>query len=186
MPSDTVEKIILSAEKQARSGGYNGFSFREIAKEIGIKSVSIHYHFPTKADLATELTRRYTERFENKLNAIASANKTLHRKLLAYAIEFYEAAKSENEMCLCGLFTAEIDILPDAVTDKLQQFFKLNEQWLIVQLIQHDTPLQGEQTPQKVALQLIATMEGAILLAKDFKSQNYFHDAVDLSAFSSL
>ena len=164
MPSDTVEKIIISAEKQARSGGYNGFSFREIAKEIGIKSASIHYHFPTKADLATELTRRYTERFENKLNAIAS----------------------ENKMCLCGLFTADIDILPDAVTDKLQQFFKLNEQWLIVQLTQHDTPMHSEQTPQKVALQLIATMEGAILLAKAFKSQNYFHDAVDLSAFSSL
>jgi hypothetical protein len=84
------------------------------------------------------------------------------------------------------LFTAEIDILPDAVADKLQQFFKLNEQWLMVQLSQHDTPRQGEQTPQNVALQLIATTEGAILLAKAFKSQNYFHDAVDLSAFSSL
>ncbi len=84
------------------------------------------------------------------------------------------------------MFTAEIDILPDAVADKLQQFFKLNEQWLMVKRSQHETPRQGVQTPQNVALQLIATTEGAILLAKAFKSQNYFHDDVDLSAFSSL
>lgn len=186
MPSDTVEKIIKSAEQQARSGGYNGFSFREIAKEIGIKSASIHYHFPTKADLATELTKRYTERFEQRLVEIAGKNKTLHSKLLAFANEFYEAAKTENKMCLCGLFTAEIDILPDTVTDKLQHFFKMNEQWLIAQLTEHKAPMRGEQTPQKVALQLIANMEGAILLAKAFNSPNYFDHAVDLTAFSSL
>ena len=186
MPSDTVEKIIRSAERQARSGGYNGFSFREIAKEIGIKSASIHYHFPTKADLATELTKRYTERFERKLKNIARENSTLHSKLLAYANEFYEAAKTENKMCLCGLFTAEIDILPDTVTDKLQEFFKINEQWLVTQLLEHKAPMRGDQTPQKVALQLIANMEGAILLAKGFNSQNYFNHAVDLSVFSAL
>jgi TetR/AcrR family transcriptional repressor of nem operon len=186
MPSDTVEKIIVSAENQARSGGYNGFSFRDIAKDIGIKSSSIHYHFPTKADLAAELTKRYTERFQRKLNVIASANNTLHSKLLAYANEFYEAAKTENKMCLCGLFTAEIDILPDTVTDQLREFFKINQHWLIAQLTWHNAPMHGEQTPQKVALKIIANMEGAILLAKAFKSQNYFNDAIDLSVYSSL
>jgi TetR/AcrR family transcriptional repressor of nem operon len=186
MPSDTVEKIIESAENQARSGGYNGFSFRDIAKDIGIKSSSIHYHFPTKADLAAELTKRYTERFQHKLIAIANENKTLHSKLLAYANEFYEAAKTENKMCLCGLFTAEIDILPDTVSDRLQDFFKINEGWLVEQLTQHNAPMHSSQTSQKVALQIIANMEGAILLAKAFKSQNYFNDAIDLSAYSSL
>lgn len=186
MPSDTVEKIIISAEKQARSGGYNGFSFREIAKEIGIKSASIHYHFPTKADLATELTKRYTQRFAEALKAITAENKTLHSKLLAYSNIFYGAAQTQNKMCLCGLFTAEIDILPNTVTDELRDFFEVNEKWLIEQLLEHKAPMQAGQTPQKIALQLVANLEGAILLAKAYNSEEYFTHAVDLSAFSSL
>jgi TetR/AcrR family transcriptional repressor of nem operon len=44
---------------QAR--GYNALSFREIAKDVGIKSASIHYYFPTKGDLGVALAKRYTD-----------------------------------------------------------------------------------------------------------------------------
>ncbi len=186
MPSDTVEKILTSAEKQARTGGYNGFSFREIAKEIGIKSASIHYHFPTKADLATELTKRYTQRFEAILSEIGNNHTTLHSKLQAYANLFYEAAKEKGNMCLCGLFTAEIDILPDTVSRELKVFFQSHEKWLTAQLIEHKAAIPEGQTPQKMALQIIANMEGAMLLTKAFDSQTCFNDAIDLSAFASL
>jgi len=186
MPSDTVEKILASAEKQARIGGYNGFSFREIAKEIGIKSASIHYHFPTKADLATELTKRYTQHFEAMFSEISKNNQTLHSKLQAYANLFYEAAKTKGSMCLCGLFTAEIDILPDTVSDELKAFFQSHEKWLTAQLVEHNTPITKDQTHQKLARQIIANMEGAMLLSRAFNSQSCFNDAIDLSAFASL
>jgi TetR/AcrR family transcriptional repressor of nem operon len=29
-----------------RHAGYGGFSFRDLAAEIGIKSASVHHHFP--------------------------------------------------------------------------------------------------------------------------------------------
>ncbi len=54
------EAILNAAENKARLGGYNNFSFRELANEVGIKSASVHYHFPTKADLGAELVKRYT------------------------------------------------------------------------------------------------------------------------------
>ncbi|MDF2795086.1 MAG: transcriptional regulator, TetR family [Pseudomonas orientalis] len=52
---------MTAARKMVQTRGYNGLSFRELAKEVGIKSASIHYHFPTKGDLGAALAKRYTE-----------------------------------------------------------------------------------------------------------------------------
>ncbi len=57
------EELLKVAENKVRKGGYNNFSFREIANEVGIKSASVHYHFPTKADLGAELAHQYTDAF---------------------------------------------------------------------------------------------------------------------------
>src|SRR6266404_5647499 len=51
------------AEADIRKAGYAGFSFRDLAAEIGIKSASVHYHFPTKATMAAAVARRYGDRF---------------------------------------------------------------------------------------------------------------------------
>ena len=49
--TDTKQTILEAARRVVQSRGYNALSFRELAKEVGIKSASIHYHFPTKGDL---------------------------------------------------------------------------------------------------------------------------------------
>jgi len=56
-------RLALVSEVKVRLGGYNNFSFREIANEVGIKSARVHYHFPTKADLGAELAHQYTDAF---------------------------------------------------------------------------------------------------------------------------
>lgn len=57
------QPMLKAAENKVRLGGYSNFSFRELANEIGIKSASVHYHFPTKADLGAELAHQYTDAF---------------------------------------------------------------------------------------------------------------------------
>lgn len=52
---------MTAARATVQSHGYNALSFRELAKEVGIKSAIVHYHFPTKGDLGAALARRYTE-----------------------------------------------------------------------------------------------------------------------------
>jgi TetR/AcrR family transcriptional regulator, transcriptional repressor for nem operon len=61
MVSDKREMIMAAARLTMQAGGYNRLSFRELAKKVGIRSASIHYHFPTKGDLGAALARRYTE-----------------------------------------------------------------------------------------------------------------------------
>ena len=59
--SDAAVAIMDAAERRIRLGGFNGFSFREIAADVGIKSSSVHYHFPTKENLAAAVIHRYTD-----------------------------------------------------------------------------------------------------------------------------
>src|SRR6201996_9573655 len=59
--SDVKTAIMDAAERRIQLGGFGGFSFREIAADVGIKSSSVHYHFPTKEDLAAAVIRRWAE-----------------------------------------------------------------------------------------------------------------------------
>jgi AcrR family transcriptional regulator len=59
--SDVNTAILNAAEARMRLGGFNGFSFRDIAADVGVKSSSVHYHFPTKETLAAAVIHRYTD-----------------------------------------------------------------------------------------------------------------------------
>jgi AcrR family transcriptional regulator len=63
--NETAERLMDLAEAHMRNKGYGGFSFRDLAAELGIKSASVHHHFPTKATMAAAVARRYAERFFN-------------------------------------------------------------------------------------------------------------------------
>ncbi|MFT5578547.1 MAG: TetR/AcrR family transcriptional repressor of nem operon, partial [Paraglaciecola psychrophila] len=63
MNLSTKEELLKVAQLKVRSGGYNSFSFRELAAEVGIKSASVHYHFPTKSDLGAAVAHQYTDEF---------------------------------------------------------------------------------------------------------------------------
>ena len=59
--SDMKAAIMDAAERRMQTGGFGGFSFREIAVDVGIKSSSVHHHFPTKEELAAAVIRRWAE-----------------------------------------------------------------------------------------------------------------------------
>src|SRR6202042_3504475 len=65
---DVKTEIMDAAERRMQQGGFGGFSFREIAADVGIKSSSVHYHFPTKENLAAAVIHRYTDNVEALIN----------------------------------------------------------------------------------------------------------------------
>lgn len=57
--NNTRERILKVAENLLQNNGYNGFSYKDIANHLGIKTSSIHYYFPTKETLGIELIQEY-------------------------------------------------------------------------------------------------------------------------------
>jgi len=167
--NSTAEAILEVAEERARRDGYHGFSFRNIAADVGIKSASVHHHFPTKESLVVALVRRYREQFLAQAHQGPSgpARARHYRKL-------FRASLSEGcRMCLCGVLSTESRSLPPAVNDELRGFFEA----LIADLTQ---TLDGHcERPDKAACRIIAQLEGAALLARALGDLKVFDRATE-------
>ena len=66
-PADTATKILDVAERLVQARGFNGFSYADVADELGISKAALHYHFPGKAELGEALMERYAARFARAL-----------------------------------------------------------------------------------------------------------------------
>src|SRR2546429_7772993 len=110
--TDMREAVMAAARATVQAHGYNALSFRDLAKDVGIKSASIHYHFPTKGDLGAALARRYTEDAVAQFDALLAASSDPKACIRSYTDIFRAALVNSNRMCLCGIMAAERDDLP--------------------------------------------------------------------------
>lgn len=172
--SDTASQVIQVAERLAQTRGFNGFSYADIASELGITKASLHYHFATKAKLGCALITGYRERFNAGLADIEARYDTPQR--LTRYVQLYESVLVLDRMCLCGMLAAEYSGLPSNMQRELRRFFDENEQWLERNLEQGRA--QGQLNFHGAALDLARTLtaalEGAMLLARSYQEPERF------------
>ncbi|GBL05159.1 TetR/AcrR family transcriptional regulator [Glaciecola sp. KUL10] len=168
--------LLQIAEQKVRIGGYNNFSFRELADEIGIKSASVHYHFPTKADLGAELAKNYTESFLESLGDPKILHQNAIDPVKAYVEKFKTALIKDQKMCLCGLLGAEIDGLPDKVKTETKRFFERNINWLTQAHIVNGA-VNNKEAADK-AIHTLSLLEGALMISKTLDDQSVFESAL--------
>jgi TetR/AcrR family transcriptional regulator, transcriptional repressor for nem operon len=172
--NQTAQKILTVAQKNIQTKGFNGFSYRDLAMEIGIKTSSIHYYFPSKNDLALALVMAHREAFNLELEKILSSGGDERSQLAAYVELFANNLAVDNKFCLCGMLASEINSLSSQVRQAIQGFFEDNERWLS-QLIangQAKSKFKITSSPNLVAAQLLATLEGAMLIARLAEQDN--------------
>jgi TetR/AcrR family transcriptional repressor of nem operon len=163
--TDTRESIMSVARSMVQAHGYNALSFRELAKAVGVKSASVHYHFPTKADLAAALAQRYTEDASAFLEELLDSDQGLAASFAAYTAIFRAALESDNRMCLWGIMAAEHDDLPETVRIEVDKFSLLNVRWL-TRLLAREIKKPNLVAIKQKALAIFAAIEGAQLLAR--------------------
>lgn len=176
-PKTRSDEILDAAEKMARTGGYNGFSFREIAKAVGIKAASVHYHFPGKNDLGAAIAKRYTDRFLEGLGDPEDPARKPDQLLSRYVEAYRHALVEDQLMCLCGILGAEVAYLPDKVAAETRVFFERNVDWL-VRVIERRPQGGGDSGARARALHMIAALEGAMILARTLGDTAAFDAAV--------
>ena len=171
----TAERMLDVAERLAQTRGFNGFSYADIAAEVGVTKASLHYHFSSKAALGRALIARYTERFAAALEVIARPTEPAPETLRQY-IELYEGVLIRDRMCLCGMFAAEYATLPQSMQDEVRRFFDGNEEWLaaILEDGRRSGTLQFAGDPRDAARLLTASLEGAMLLARAYGEPTRF------------
>ncbi|QRM34345.1 TetR/AcrR family transcriptional regulator [Microvirga sp. VF16] len=161
--NDTVNAIMDAAERRIREAGYGGFSFRDIAADVGVKSSSVHYHFPTKEALAAAVASRYTDRFTDAVGQqVADGDNPVE----AWRKAFRRALRDDGSMCLCGSLAVMSRDLSREVASEVRRFFELGVENLVARGLTRER-----------AMQVIATLEGAMLLANVLGDATAFDEA---------
>ena len=163
MAADTKERIMEAARLTVQDLGYSGLSFRELAKEVGIKSASIHYYFETKGALGAALAHRYTAHYTEVLEGLMAQGLDLKTCMARYTDIFADTLRNRNRMCLAGILGAERNELPDEVRTEVVKYGEMNVRWL-----ERVLAMQGSAMPEDIrrrALAIYAAVQGAQLIA---------------------
>src|SRR5262245_15109473 len=176
--TDTATRILDAAERLVQVRGFNGFSYADVADELGVTKASLHYHFASKAELGEALITRYAARFAASLAKIATRPSDARAKLDAYA-KLYADVLRDERMCLCGMLAAEYQTLPKRMQEAVLAFFDDNEAWLreILEEGQREGTLRFGGSPAEAARMIVSGLEGAMLVARSYGDVARFRTA---------
>lgn len=168
MPKDTKTALLDFAEHAARARGFDGFSYADLAEAVGIRKASIHYHFPTKADLSRALMERYHTEVTRACDEIESQYETGAGRLTAL-ISFYRAASNGGQsLCLCVSFSASRESLSNDVISNITTFRTMMVERLTAMfaLGAKDGSIATVSNAKTEAHAVLALLEGAHLAAR--------------------
>ncbi|MGA0242651.1 MAG: TetR/AcrR family transcriptional regulator [Candidatus Marinamargulisbacteria bacterium] len=166
----TKQKIMRVAQTLIRQSGYHGFSFRDISLAVNIKTASIHYYFPTKAILVQAIAEDYTMTFMEKLGDPDIFLSTKKRPMDGYIHLFESSFLNDQNMCLCGFLGVEKSLLPTDIQAAVTSFFDQNMRWLTRVYSGY-----GVQSPEPLAFQTLALLEGAMVTCKALNDATLFN-----------
>ncbi|ADP19635.1 bacterial regulatory protein, TetR family protein 30 [Achromobacter xylosoxidans A8] len=175
----TREQLLAHAEKLIRTRGCNGFSYRDLAEHVGVKTSSIHYYFPGKDDLLYEAVDAYSTRALAAIRAIDTSLRA-QEQLDQYLSMMESRACGSGELCLAGMLAAEVNSLPERVRGALQGFFRAHEAWLARVLAEGAAQgtMKFSGTPEAAGRAVFATVQGCILIARLFQQPAALCEAI--------
>lgn len=168
---DTPSLILDVAESLIHKMGYKAFSYRDIARHVGIKTSSIHYHFPTKADLAAALAARWRRKMRSLLAQADASSPRAELKLEAFLEAMEQGFRQTKNICLCSMLAADFANLPEEARKEAQGAWRDAEEWLARVLDEGRTAgaFRFEGDPRVNAAVLFAALEGATISASTFQ-----------------
>lgn len=161
------DALLDAAAALVQTVGYNAFSYRDLADRVGIKTASIHYHFPTKGDLGQALMARYRTSFRAHLDDIDRAERDAGGRLRGLVAAFRETLVGQERMCMCGMLSSESATLPTAIRAEIAGFFDDTETWVktVLRDGRQDGNLRVAGEVEVAARTFVAALEGAMLSA---------------------
>lgn len=159
------EEIIELADQLIKQYGYNAFSFHEISDQVGIKTASVHYHFPRKSHLGVAVIEK---QISNLKDLIEHFNGKSPEEKLEQFFSIYATILEDNNVCLVGSLATDYNTLNEDVQLKLKTFSRLMLNW-VAQFLEEGRNkklfhFDGE--PRTKALMIITNMLAIVQLTR--------------------
>lgn len=175
--SSTADDILSCARTLIVNGGYNGFSYADIADVVGIRKPSIHHHFASKVDLVRTLVSRYREEAQAGLATMERNVPDPGEQLKSYVAYWEMCIKDATApFCVCALLASELPILPEEVALEVRAHFRALASWLtsVMERGKRQGRFQLSSTARVEAEGFMATVHGAMLSARAYGDPKMF------------
>jgi len=177
-------EIIQRTNELLATGGYNGFSYADIAELVDVRKASIHHHFPAKVDLVKATVALHREGLRQGLQSLRQSVPDPHARLVAYCRHWAECIQASNPaICICALLAAELPNIPAEVAEEVTGHFNDLQSWLAQTLEEGraNDSIRLTDTPASEAAIFMATIHGAMLSARATGDASVFWKIATLS-----
>jgi TetR/AcrR family transcriptional repressor of nem operon len=178
---NTAEKLVDGAAQLIMRGGYNGFSYADLAERFGIRKPSIHHHFPSKVDLVVRVVEEGRARIRAQIEVLESAPAAMDQ-LRMYTGYWERCIKDQSApFCLAAVLAAELPSLPDAIDVAVRGHFADLAEWLrgVLELGVQQGTMRLETSPELESENFMAAVYGAMLVARAFDDPDRFSTIVE-------
>jgi TetR/AcrR family transcriptional repressor of nem operon len=182
--SPKAVEIVGHARSLLESGGYNGFSYADIAARVNISKASIHHHFPSKAELVRVVVALYRAEAREGLAILDRQLADPLGELNAY-VDYWSSCirGGTSSFCICAMLAAELPLLPAEIVAEVRGHFDDLTGWLTTVLekgaVRGQLRLQGPAADEARAF--MASVHGAMLAARGFADPGTFQTLGALS-----
>jgi TetR/AcrR family transcriptional repressor of nem operon len=179
---DTAGKLVGGAAQLIMRVGYNGFSYADLSERFGIRKASIHYHFPSKADLVVAVVEQARAGIQAQVAALDEGSPVALDQLRFYTGYWERCIKDQSApFCLAAVLAAELPSLPEAVAASVQGHFADLGKWLgrLLELGVEQGSVHLDASPDIEAQAFMASVYGAMLAARAFNDPQRFHVIVE-------
>ncbi|WP_221793249.1 TetR/AcrR family transcriptional regulator [Oceanobacter mangrovi] len=130
--SDTRDHLKSIATDQICAKNLAAASFREMGKEAGIKSSSVHYHFKSRDALLLELIKDYQKDFFAMLDE--RAEEATGKQRLIVLCEVFTEFFTKDRQCMAQAYSSgSHELTPDSMT-ATRDFYEALYEWVLESL----------------------------------------------------
>ena len=164
----TRQQIVEYSADMLRANGFEGFSYLDISRHLGITKASVHHHFPKKVDLGLALcdwTQVWLEQGLSHFDAKATSN---WNKLERYVRAAMKHSLNEQKLCPISAFYSDLNKLPESIKERVKALDDYELNW-VTQVMQdgiENNEFSPNQDAQALASLFIFSCKGALYHAR--------------------
>jgi TetR/AcrR family transcriptional repressor of nem operon len=167
-PLSTRQQIIEYSADMLRANGFEGFSYLDISRHLGITKASVHHHFPKKVDLGLALCDWTQDWFEQGISHFDAKATSNWNKLERYVRAAMKHSLNEQKLCPISAFYSDLNKLPDSIKERVKALDDYELDW-VTQVMQdgiENNEFSANQDPRALASLFIFSCKGALYYAR--------------------
>ncbi|HLO98377.1 MAG TPA: TetR/AcrR family transcriptional regulator [Fimbriimonas sp.] len=179
--ASTRDRIVNTARELFFANGYNATGISEILQKSGAHSGSLYHYFPTKEELLIAVLRQYKELLQPMVIGPARERVSEPIDRIFSVLTGYRLLLEATDFrlgCPIGNLALEISNSHPGPRSLIRENF---DGWLaeVRTLISEAAGyLPPEVDVERLSIMLLATMEGAVMLARTYRSLEPFDQSV--------